>query len=342
MKRRILLKGVLAASATLAAPAIAQGAPLVLRISSWIPRRGTIPYQIIDPWTELVTEVTQGRVVFEYFDKPLGPPPVHYDLLRSGEADVVYTVHGYSGDRAFPRARIGQFSFLGDSFGASPVFSMVYNDDLDGAAEHEGVEVMGVFEHGPGTMFFRDKDVRSVEDFKGLRIRNSGGYISELLAAMGAEAVPMPPTKVAEALALGEIDGVAFPYEGALVFGAINEIGHALELPGGFYNASFFVGMAQNKWDSISARDQRAIRQVSGILIAELAGKAMDEADYVGKQALLNAGAQIKRADAALMSDLETLAHGFEAKWIAQMNDTGYDGEYALEKMRRLTSQKSL
>lgn len=47
-------------------------------------------------------------------DKPLGSPPAHFDMARDGIADITYGLHSFTEDHRFNRARLGQFSFLGD------------------------------------------------------------------------------------------------------------------------------------------------------------------------------------------------------------------------------------
>ena len=154
--------------------------------------------------------------------------------------------------------------------------------------------------------------------------------------------VPMPPQAAAAAMRSGEIDGVAFPYEGATSFNLIPETGSIIELPGGFYNASWFLGINQAKWDAIEPRDQAAIEEISGLLIAELAGKAFDNSDYLGRQACLEAGVSIARAGEAMDAEIRRLAAVHERAWIDQMAGQGFDGAWILQKMRRSTSVERL
>jgi len=197
-RRRVLGTG--AAAGLLAAPSVITAqSPVVLRMSSWLQFQGDVVQNLFALWAEDVARVTEGRVVVEFLDGPLGPPPAHLGLVQSGEADVGYSLHGYTDD-VFPRARVGQFTGLGDSYSASHAFSRIYRELLNGDEEHTGMKMLGVFQHGPGVLMLKDKVVRGPEDFEGLRIRTSGGAIARLLTQMGAENVPMSPTAVAAAL----------------------------------------------------------------------------------------------------------------------------------------------
>ncbi|HEU0223090.1 MAG TPA: TRAP transporter substrate-binding protein DctP, partial [Paracoccaceae bacterium] len=268
---------------------------------------------------------------------PLGPPPGHFERLQSGAAEVACSLHGYAGQGAFPRARLGQLSFLGDSYGASPVFADIYMNDLAGAAEHEGIKLLGVFEHGPGQLFLRDRAIASPQDFKGLRIRNPGGYIASLLTDLGVEAVSTPVERVAPALESGEIDGAAFPYSAIQAFGVLGKFDHALELPGGFYNASWYFGINGARWQAIEARDRQAIDSIAGPLIAELAGKAFDDADHVARESCRAAGVNIYRASEEVEAFVRQAGSRHEQQWIDHVTAEGFEGDYLLGKLRRRT-----
>lgn len=334
MRRRDFM---ISASAALSAPAVLRAqTQATLRFSSWLPAASLITENLFLPWAEEVALVTEGRVGVEILPAPLGPPPAHLDLLLSGEADVAYSLHGYSGD-AFERAKIGQFSFLGDAYSVSQAFSKVYRDMLGAEDEHEGLKMLGVFQHGPGVLMLKDKVVRGPEDYRGLRVRTSGGYIAGLMADLGAENVPMSPTAVRQALIDGTIDGVAFPYEAAPAFGIVDQITFVSELPNGYYNATWFLGMSDEAAGRIAAEDLAAIRDHAASFVHVLAAKSFDYADYLGKEAMLAAGIPIEPTSPELTGHIAAIAENYEARWVAGVDGAGYDGASALAELRRLS-----
>lgn len=317
-------------------PSLAQAQATTYRMSSWLPGASTIPGNVLGPWMDQVRLATEGRVDIAFLDKPLGPPAAHIDLLRSGEADVAYSIHGYSGDAAFLRARFGQFSFLGDAYTASHGFSGVYTGQLDAVAEHEGIKLLGVFQHGPGALFLKEREVRTGADFAGLRIRTSGGYINQLLESLGAVPVPAPPAEVAAKLAAGEIDGVCFPYEGVPAFGIMDLVTFVSELEGGYYNASWFLGMSTGAWGRIAPEDQALVERISAETVHLLAAKAFYVGDYAARQQLQDKGVPIETAARGgdLWAVIEEKASGHEAAWSAAVSAQGYDAGAALASMR--------
>lgn len=194
-----------------------------------------------------------------------------------------------------------------------------------------------MFEHGPGQLFLKARGIAEPGQLRGLKIRNSGGYVSQLLGDLGCVPVAMPPQAAAAALRSGEIDGVAFPYEGAATFNLVPETGSVIELPGGFYNASWFIGINAAAWQRIEPRDRAGIDGISGLLIAELAGKAFDNSDWLGREACLSAGVDVTRAGTAMEAEIRRLAAVHERASIGKVGAEGFDGADILAKMRRMT-----
>lgn len=328
-----------AAAGLLAAPSVITAqSPVVLRMSSWVPAGTAISVNLFDLWAEEVARITQGRVVVEIPPAPQGPPPAHLGLVQSGEADIGYAIHGYTDD-VFPRARIGQFTSLGDAYSSSHAFSRIYRELLDGDAEHTGMKLLGVFQHGPGVLMLKDKVVRTPDDFKGLRIRTSGGAIAQLLELLGAENVPMSPAVVADAMIAGDVDGVAFPQEGALAFRTMEPTTFVSEFPGGYYNATWFLAMSDAAAAKVDPVDLALIEEYSFNTIPTLAAKAFDFADYVAREQFLARGTPVEAASDELVAHVRGLAAEGEAAWAAEVGAQGYDGEKALAFTRRLTGQ---
>ena len=66
-----------------------------------------------------------------------------------------------------------------------------------------------------GSLFhFTNKQVKTLEDLKGMKIRAATRINARMLAALGATPVQMPLPQVPEALSKGVIDGAMVPWEG--------------------------------------------------------------------------------------------------------------------------------
>ncbi|RVT81671.1 TRAP transporter substrate-binding protein [Rhodobacteraceae bacterium CCMM004] len=333
--RRLLSGAVLGASLLTSAAAFAD---TTLALSSWLPPRHPIVVNAIKPWAKEVSDVTDGRVTVRVLAKPLGAPPAHYDMARDGIADITYGLHSFTTDDRFVRSRIGQFSFLGDdAVSGSTAFWNVYSGMLDAQAEHEGVKVLGLFVHGPGVFHNNVRQIETLADLDGLKIRVPGGYISELMSDLGAETLFMSSGEVFEKLSRGVIDGVTFTYEALTAFKLTDDIKYTMRAPGGLYNTTWFLVMNEGAWAGISEEDRAAIESISGAAFAERVGAAWNDADAAALEAIEEAGIQIADAPEALLDDIKAAAAKHEAAWSEAIAEDGFDGAAALAEFRAQT-----
>ena len=89
-----LATALVAAGMLAAAPAVAQDEPLTLRLNSIAPPTHWFTTDLMPLWQAAVEEATEGRVVVEASDAPLGPMPRAMDMVAQGIADVSPGNHG--------------------------------------------------------------------------------------------------------------------------------------------------------------------------------------------------------------------------------------------------------
>ncbi|SEA97875.1 TRAP transporter substrate-binding protein [Rubrimonas cliftonensis] len=329
------LAAALALSLTLPLPGLAADVELVL--SSWLPPRHPIVVNAIRPWAEEVEAVTEGRVSVRVLGKAAGSPPAHFDMARDGVADITYGLHSFSQDDRFKGSQIGQFSFIGDdAVSASEAFWTVYTEDLGAQAEHAGTRLLGLFVHGPGLIHNNVRRIETPADFAGLKIRVPGGYIAELTAALGADALFMSSPEVYEKLSRGVIDGVAFTYEALTAFNLTDYVKFSLKAPGGVYNTTWFLVANEARWAEISQQDQAAIEAISGLAFARRVGEAWNGADAAAVSEIEAAGIDVHPASDAVVAAIREKGAALEQAWAAGLGE-GRDGAAALARLRGMT-----
>lgn len=307
-------------------------------MSSWLPPKHAVVTSIMKPWARAVKKATDGRVTVRILPKPLGPPPAHYDLAADGVADITYGLHSFTKDDRFLRSRIGQFSFIADTAEAgSKAYWNVYGGTLNAQEEHKDTKLLGLFVHGPGLFNNNQRKIETPEDFKGLKIRTPGGYIAGLAQDLGVTTQFMGPGEVFEKLSRGVIDGVTFPVEALKAFKLTDHLKYSMRIPGGIYNTSWFLVMNEDKWNSLSAEDQKAIEEVSGLAFAELAGKAWDKSDSIGASFVAETDIESHDASPAVLEAIKAIAAKREGEWAEAVKATGFDGTAALAEMRSQT-----
>lgn len=324
---RLALAGLILSSAPLAAQE--------LIMSSWLPPKHPIVVNAFEPWAEEVERVTDGRVSIRIMGKPLGSPPAHFDMARDGVADITYGLHSFTEDDRFNRAQLGQFSFLGDDAVAnSKAYWAIYGGDLNAAEEHAGTHLLGLFMHGPGLLHNNVRKIETAADMQGLKIRVPGGYVGDLVSALGASPLFMSSPEVYEKLSRGVIDGVAFTYEAMTAFNLTDHIKYSMTVPGGIYNTTWFFVINEDKWNALSEEDRAAIDAISGEAFAERVGQAWNEADRAAQEAIGDK-VDFYEASPEVVEALEQAATRLEEAWAGSLGD--HDGAAALMAFRRMT-----
>ena len=243
-------------------------------------------------WSEKLEKDSGGRISIKRFPaSQMGPVQQHYDFARTGQADVVWFLHGATPGR-FPLTELIQLPYTA---GSAEIGTKVLNDaDLRGKyldAEHRGVKVLLLFTHQPGNVHTTRKPIRGVEDMKGLRIRFASPTIRDFIGALGGTPVGVLPTEQVEQLQKGTIDGVFIDYGGA---GIAFKMGGILKYSTEMYSyvSSFGMVMNEDTWKKLPPDLQKlVIQSVTGV--EKEVGEAWDGLDVPGKKALLDGGDQV-------------------------------------------------
>jgi TRAP-type transport system periplasmic protein len=295
--RRTLLSGATAATAAAGVagfPSIISAQNKIeVKVANFVgPQHAHSQYLV--RWGEALEKKSNGRLVFKHFPgSQMGPAPKHFDFARDGTAEISFFLHGLTPGR-FPLTELINLPYMTAS---AEVGIKVLNDPelrskfLD--AEHRGTKVLYLFTHQPGNVFTTKKAIRTLEDFKGLRLRFASPAIREYIQALGATPVGVPPTEVAEQLQKGTLDGAFTDYGGAGIAWKLGGIvKNATELYS--FVASFAV-VANEAWFKSLAPDLQAMLMESVTGIEKEVGTSWDSLDIPGKKALIDGGAEAFR-----------------------------------------------
>lgn len=245
-------------------------------------------------WSERLEKDSGGRITVKRFPgSQMAPVQQHYDLARTGQADVTWFLHGATPGR-FPLTEILQLPYFA---GSAEIGTKVVNDPelrakyLD--AEHKGVKVLMLFTHPPGNIFTTKKAIRTVDDMKGMRIRFPSATIRDFVGGLGATPVGVQATEQVEQLQKGTLDGVFTDYGGAgIAFKMGGVVKHTTEMYS--YVSSFGIAMNEEFWGKLPPDLQQLVtKSVTGV--EQEVGEAWDVFDSVGKKALTDAGGETIR-----------------------------------------------
>lgn len=287
IKRRNFLSGVAGATAALGAlatPAIASGARELKMVTTWpknFPGLGTGAQRLADD----ITAMTDGELTVKlYAAGELVPPLESFDAVSGGSADM------YHGADYYWQGKSKAYNF----FTAVP-FGLTANemdawlhwgggqelwDELGAgfgvkhlAAGNTGVQMGGWF----------NKEINTLEDYKGLKMRMPG-LGGEVLRRIGAAAITLPGGEIFPSLQSGAIDATEWvgPWND-LAFG-FYKITKYYYYPG-FHEpgSTLCCGINLKVWESLSNSHKAAVTAASHAennrMLAEFNAKNGDALD---------------------------------------------------------------
>lgn len=302
-------------------------AQTVLNYSSWLPWTHPVNTAIFIPWMEAIEAESNGRIKFKRLPKAVASPPAHLDAIRTGQADVGFTVHGY-GRKRFAAYLFAELPFLGDSALATSVaLQKTHEKFLADKGYYAGAKLIGVNTHGPGVVHHSTKNIMTPDDMKGQKMRTGGPIPLAIVEAWGGVSIRQPATKSYEILSSGIADGILFPFESLPSFKITDIVKYSTIMPGGWYSSSHYLIMNEAKYNALADEDKAVVDKFSGVAFAELAGKGWDKINSDGKTAVMAAGNTIETAPEATVKALEELNEGFLKTYYESAAAVGVDGK---------------
>jgi TRAP-type C4-dicarboxylate transport system substrate-binding protein len=337
--RRSLLASVAALSVLAAVPAQAQ--TVTLRLHQFLPQQAAIPAKAIAPWAKKVEAESGGRIKVQLFHAMQmgGTPPQLFDQAKDGVADITWTVLGYTPGR-FNKSEVFELPFM--CSGGAENCSRAFHEyvEKNAADEFKAVKLLAAHTHGPG-LFHTKAPVTGLESLRGMKVRGGSRIINNMLVKLGATPVGMPVPGVTDALTKGVIDGTTIPWEVTPSVKIAELVKNHTTFAGkeGLYTQTFAFSMNRAAYDNLPADLKKVIDNNSGVEVAALFGRAMDEGDKVGRDIAVKAGNKITELELAEVQRWKRTAGTVESDWVNEVKGKGIDGAKLASEARALIAK---
>jgi len=255
----------------LVGPTLAQVIKLTLADQN--PEMGWGPVHALQPWVKKVEEATKGKVKIDvYYSQTLVKGPDIWNAVKTGVADMGWCFHGYWADMT-PLSDVitlPGLPFMKAEKG-SEVLWKLYERFPAIQREFKDVHVCQLWTSHPYLLITSKKQVKTMEDLKGLKIRTTGGPPTDQMKALGAVPILIPMPDNYQSLDKGIIDGMGAPWEAILSFRLYEVVKYYTIVP----TAAVYFSMSMNKqkWESLPKDVQDAITSVSGLEAAKFWGR---------------------------------------------------------------------
>mgnify|MGYP006285600939 FL=1 len=298
-------------------------AAVELKMSHFMPTKHA-QHQVMAAWAERMEEVTDGKLQVTIFPGgALGKPPHQYDNAVKGITDIAFGLQSYTPGR-FPLTSVMELPFLVPSgeIGARALWRL-YEARLH--KEYRDAKVLWLFMHGPGQIFTTKKQIRTLEDLKGLKLRSPGPIMSDVIKTLGAVPVTMPITQVYTGLERRTIDGVCGPWEIMAPFRLYEQCKYATEAD--IYSMTFFVVMNKGAYDELPADLKGVLDANIGESMSIEAGRAYDAADAPARKLSMDKGMEVYVLPEAERGKWRKMTAPVVESWVEEMESKGLPGK---------------
>jgi TRAP-type transport system periplasmic protein len=342
MKRRQLIQG--AAAAALGAPhlsGLSQQA-ITLKFHTFMAPLSNVWLSMHKPWMDKVEKDSGGRLKFEAYPAMQlgGTPPQLYDQARDGVVDVIWTLPGNTAGR-FPRIEVFELPFkMNNAEATSRAYWEYFQTQCPD--EFKETQVIALQVHGPGLFHSATKQIKSVADLKGMKVRGPTRQVTKMLGSVGATPVGMPLPGIPDALSKGTIEACVIPWEvvPSVKVHELTKFHSEFDNTGAaLYTTTFVMAMNKAKYESLPADLKKVIDANSGAETSAWLGKTQQANDVPGRKAAVDRGNTIYQFTAAQRDEFVKLSAPIDDEWVADMDKRGYKGAQLLSTAKTLIAK---
>lgn len=336
------MKAVVFIAALLASTLAQATEPITLKVHHFWPPGAMPPTQILAPWCDKIAADSGNRLKCQVYPAmQLGGTPAQLiDQVKDGVVDIAFTLPGYTAGR-FPIMEVFELPFMSNSAEAASRAAWDFYGKY-AVKEFAAVKPLMFATHDEGYLHTRDRQIKTLADFKGLKLRAPTRQTNKLLASLGASPVGMPLPAVADAVSKGTIDGFALPWEVIPSVKLHEMVKYHTETDPtrpALYTAVFVLAMNPARYDSLPADLKAVIDRNSGAALSQAAGHTWDASQAPGRKPAVDRGNVFYTVPAAEVDRWIAASRPLYDDWVAEMDKRGLPGRQMLGDAQALLAK---
>jgi TRAP-type C4-dicarboxylate transport system substrate-binding protein len=236
---------------------------------------------VLAPWAKEIEEETKGELKVQiYVGGSVANFNNVFDRIVNGVVDLGWGLHGPMGTK-FAKSTVTNLPGLVST--GPQCTTALWNLIAGGVAADEYNEVkplaVGCF---PGSSFIANRPLRSVEDFKGMKVSVGSKILGSEMELLGAAPISLTTAEVYQSLQRGTVEISAIGWAAVAAFKLHEVAKWGFEAPMG--HATNFLLMNKESFAKLPEGSRRALEANSGAKLAARMGKAGDEETQHGRK----------------------------------------------------------
>ena len=333
------------------APAPAPVEPIKLRFTHPVPLESVHHRAVFVPWAEMIKERTTAigkPVEITIFGaQALGKLQDQYDLVVKGVADICGNVGTESLAGRFPLNDVMDLPFMFTSAtDASLTAQELFDTHPEFAKELSQTKLLFFQPTAPKHINSRTKQIKTLEDFKGIKVNSVGGLDVRTIKALGASPVTLMMPEVYAALERGALDVGVLEWEGTFAFKWHEVTKYRTAFPKGLYITHIICSMNWDTWNRLPPEVQKIFEELSGTYMSKFAGEAFDEANTHLFDVIMERDKKVGNPEPYYVPENEfqrwvKAATPVYEQWIADVEAKGLPARALFEDTQRLAKKYS-
>ena len=291
--------------------------------------------RMLAPWADGVNARNAGLQVKIFVAGKLGKGPAkQFKRALDRGADVEFGLQGYTSKQFRATTLVELANIITGAADGTRRLNAAYRQSEAVRREYAKVKVLALWTIDPPIVMTKNKPIKTVADLKGLKLRTPSQMSARTIKALGAVPVPMPITKLYNALARGTVDGVLVSPTVLHTF-KIKEVTRHFTHGIPFGSSPMFIVMNRDSWDQLSPAHKDIVSKSTGSSWGDVGGRIYDEEHEKGMSFLARSQSHslMKLPDAEVRKALRMLA-GLEREVVAEWQEQGIPATDILKIMR--------
>lgn len=304
-----------------------------LKLAHFMPPQHPMDARVMTPFAQRIGELSGGALTIRVF--PAGElgagPNQQYRRVVTGIADIAFNLPQYTPTQFRRSVLLHVPGLFADPEQAT---ARIWQNIDTLAPDFDQVELLAFWTNNPAILFSRERPVRSLADFQGLKVRVPDPVTASIVEAWGGIPVSLPATEVYNALSTGVVDAVMIDASAVGSYNLHEVTRHVtLNLPGAL--STFTLIMNRGVWDGLSEDHRALIRQETGAGLSMTAAAAFRAAGERGMGMLRGANVEMIALDAPALAEFEAaMAAPLQAFLESEGAAAGFDGPALVASFR--------
>jgi len=315
---------------------VAEARPIVLKYATYYPE--THMFTVADKNAlEKIKKDSNGKIDFQYYTSgSLVGSKESYEQLKQGVCDLGYISSQYVPGFDLTKAQRAWW-YGGDFSKIFEIYMKVLAKYPAYEAEWADVKVLTRDSIPPYHILTAKKAIRTIEDFKGLKIKAVPQFI-EPLKKLGAEPINIPITETYLALQKGILDGTIIPLDTYKSFAFDEVIKYQTNL--GYLMGPYPTrAMNVDTWNKLPKDIQQLFNDNLSYWQSENI-RLPFEAEKAGIEAAKKAGVEIINFSSADLSKINALFEQDALKSVEELEAKGIPAKPIFQEIRRLIENR--